>query len=85
MFAGDQQEMFETQLADRRAFAGNFRVIQRFALDAVTHRKTTVGTVVSAQIGEIQRDVKAHRIAKALASERLRPLCQWFKVCARGR
>ena len=37
MFAGHQQQMLKAHFADRRAFTGNFRLIQSLALDAVTH------------------------------------------------
>ena len=37
MFAGHQQQMLKAHFADRRAFTGNFRLIQGLALDAITH------------------------------------------------
>ena len=37
MLAGHQQQMLKTHFANCRAFTGNFRLIQSFSLDAVTH------------------------------------------------
>jgi hypothetical protein len=82
MLARDQQKMFEPHFTNSSTLACDLLFIERFPLDAVAHGKTTVGTVVGAQVRKIERDVEAHCVAKPLPGEALGALRHWFKVGA---
>ncbi len=85
MLPSHQQEMFKAHLADRRALAQDLRFVQGLTFDAVAHGEAAVGAVIGAQVREIERDVEADGVAKALAGKTLRPLGQRLKVVAGGR
>ena len=80
MLAGDQQQVFEPQRLDGFALACDLRRIERFALDAVAHRKATVGAVVGTQVREVQRHIEADDVAEALTGQLLRTLRQRFQI-----
>ena len=82
MFARDQQKMFKAHFTDGRTLTGNLSLIERFTLDAVAHGETAVGAVIGAQVGEIERHVETHRVAKPLAGKPLRSLGHRFEVGA---
>ncbi len=85
VFTRDQQEMLKAHLTDGGTLTGDFALIERFPLNAVAHGETAVGAVIGAQVGEIERYVKAHRVAKTLAGEPLSALGHRLKKGARRR
>ena len=85
MFTGDQQQMLKTQLTDSGTLSFYLIFVQRFAFDTVAHGKAAVGAVVGAKVREIQRNIKADRVAEALPGQALRSLCQRLQKVGGGR
>lgn len=85
MFPGHQQQRFETHLADHLTFTVNLFQRQHLRLISCVRGETAIGTVIRAQVGQIEWQIHVDGIAETLAGQFLRQLGHRQQIFFGGR